>query len=91
MSNVLPSPSMAIPKTRGERDSDSSFGCDSGFSCDECLENFELFARHEFFSIEKLSQSDWRRPIIEYLENLSRNTDRKIKYRALSYAWEMSC
>ena len=32
-----------------------------------------------------MSQSDWRKPIIEYLENPVGNTDRKIKYRALSY------
>ncbi|XP_050877489.1 uncharacterized protein LOC127081261 [Lathyrus oleraceus] len=29
--------------------------------------------------------SDWRKPIIEYLENPVRKTNRKVKYRALSY------
>lgn len=35
--------------------------------------------------MDNLSHSDWRKPIIEYLENPVGNTDRKIEYRALSY------
>lgn len=80
VSNVLSSPNMAIPKNvLGEGDSDISF------SCDRFLEYFEIFARHEVFSIENLSQLDWRKPIIEYLENPIGNTNRKIKNMALSY------
>jgi hypothetical protein len=28
---------------------------------------------------------DWRKPIVEYLENLTGDVARKIKYRALNY------
>ncbi|XP_050876224.1 uncharacterized protein LOC127079917 [Lathyrus oleraceus] len=79
--NAPSSPNMAIPRIVGEGDADNSFNYDEGID-DECLENFAV---HKVFSIENLSQSDWRRPIIEYLENPVRNTDRKIKYMALSY------
>lgn len=87
VSNIPSLPYMEIPKTRGEEDSDGSFSCDNSFSSGKCLENFEFnfFARHEVLAIENLSQSDWRIPIIEYLENPVRNTDMKIKYKALSY------
>lgn len=42
-------------------------------------ENFENF------SIEILSNNDWRKPIVEFLENPTGIIDRKIKYKALSY------
>ncbi|XP_050918904.1 uncharacterized protein LOC127136387 [Lathyrus oleraceus] len=74
VSNFSPSPNMAIPKTRGTKVFSNKF-----------LEIFKKIARHEVFAIYNLSQSDWRKPIIEYLENPFKNTDRKIKYRALSY------
>ncbi|XP_050915567.1 uncharacterized protein LOC127130640 [Lathyrus oleraceus] len=86
VSNVPSSPNMDIQKTRGEDNPDDSVNCDEGFD-DKGLDNseFENFVRHEVFTIGNLSPSDWRKPIIEYLENPVRNTDRKIKYRALSY------
>ncbi|KAK2366564.1 hypothetical protein QL285_079929 [Trifolium repens] len=68
---------------------------------DEFAENFENFENENFylqnvdmhvksfvtgiFVIDNLSDTDWRKPIVEYLENPSGITDRKTKYRALSY------
>lgn len=77
---------MDILKTEGEDNPDGSVSRNKGFD-DECLKKFELdnFARHEVFAIEKLPPSDWRKSIIEYLENPVGNIDKKIKYRALSY------
>ncbi|KAK2443828.1 protein NYNRIN [Trifolium repens] len=43
------------------------------------LENFQIF------SIDNLSDNDWRKPRVDYLRNPTGNVDRKIKYRALSY------
>lgn len=40
---------------------------------------------HEFFSINSSSLTDWRKPIIDYLENPVGSTNIKTKYRALSY------
>ncbi|XP_050914748.1 uncharacterized protein LOC127129639 [Lathyrus oleraceus] len=42
---------------------------------------------HVFFVVNSSSPTDWRKPIIEYLENPVGGTDRKTKYRALSYVW----
>ena len=39
----------------------------------------------EIFVINNLSDNDWRKPIVSYLENPDETTCRKIKYRALSY------
>ncbi|XP_058733168.1 uncharacterized protein LOC131604762 [Vicia villosa] len=39
----------------------------------------------EVLAIDALTNTDWRIPIIEYLKDPSLNTDRKTKYRALSY------
>ncbi|XP_058774553.1 uncharacterized protein LOC131648840 [Vicia villosa] len=39
----------------------------------------------EVLAIDTLTSTDWRTPIIEYLKDPSVNTDRKTKYRALSY------
>jgi ribonuclease HI len=39
----------------------------------------------EIFVIDNLSDDDWRKPIVKYLENPAGITDRKVKYRALSY------
>ncbi|PNX61525.1 hypothetical protein L195_g052504, partial [Trifolium pratense] len=39
----------------------------------------------EIFVIDNLVDSDWRQPIVNYLENPVGTTERKIKYRALSY------
>ncbi|XP_058784569.1 uncharacterized protein LOC131659384 [Vicia villosa] len=39
----------------------------------------------EVLAIDTLTNTDWRSSIIEYLKDSSLNTDRKTKYRALSY------
>ncbi|XP_058752767.1 uncharacterized protein LOC131625945 [Vicia villosa] len=39
----------------------------------------------KLLAIDTLTNTDWRTPIIEYLKDPSLNTDRKTKYRALSY------
>lgn len=40
---------------------------------------------YEVFSIDNMSNGDWRRPIMEYMENLVQTMDQKVKYRPLSY------
>jgi hypothetical protein len=48
------------------------------------VENFaENFL--EIFVIDNLPNDDWRKPIVEYLENPTGITDRKTKYRSLNY------
>ena len=42
-------------------------------------ENFEILA------IDNLTDEDWRKPIVNYLENPITYADRKVRYRALSY------
>lgn len=56
---------------------------------EECQETYgvEEAWEHGIFAINSTSLTDWRKPIIEYLENLVGSTDRKTKYRALSYVW----
>src|SRR3954463_7020209 len=53
------------------------------------LENSQLrFANKEEFevlNIDSLADTDRRRPIVNYLKDPSTDTDRKVKYRALSY------
>ncbi|XP_045791623.1 uncharacterized protein LOC123886340 [Trifolium pratense] len=39
----------------------------------------------EIFVIDNLVDNDWRKPIVNYLENPVGTTERKVKYRALSY------
>ncbi|XP_045810889.1 uncharacterized protein LOC123905327 [Trifolium pratense] len=39
----------------------------------------------EIFVIDNLTDNDWRQPIVNYLENPAGITERKVKYRALSY------
>jgi hypothetical protein len=42
-------------------------------------ENFENFSENlEIFVIDNLPNNDWRKPIVEYLENPTGTTDRKI-------------
>jgi len=45
----------------------------------------EMFDIFEVFAINNLPDNDWRKPIVDYLENLSDTVSRKIKYRSLSY------
>src|SRR3954464_7320042 len=53
------------------------------------LENSQIgFANKEEFevlNIDSLADTDWRSPIVNYLKDPSSDTDRKVKYRALSY------
>lgn len=42
-------------------------------------ENFEIL------EMDCLVDEDWRKPIMEYLENPTASTERKVKHRALSY------
>ncbi|KAK2444268.1 protein NYNRIN [Trifolium repens] len=52
------------------------------------LQNVDLHVKSfvtEIFVIDNLSDTGWRKPIVKYLENPSGITDRKTKYRALSY------
>ncbi|XP_057418119.1 uncharacterized protein LOC130712297 [Lotus japonicus] len=35
--------------------------------------------------IDNITPNDWRKPIVEYLQNSVGSTDRRVKYRALSY------
>lgn len=42
-------------------------------------ENFEILA------IDSLGDEDWRKPIVEYLENPTTFVERKVRYHALSY------
>lgn len=86
MSDVPPPPGMNIQGTRGKDNPDGSVSCYEGFD-DEYLKNFEFenFVRHEVFAIGNSSPSDWRKLILEYLENPVGNTNRKTKYRALGY------
>ena len=37
------------------------------------------------FVIDNLSNNDWRKPIVEFLQNPTGSTDRKVKYTELSY------
>ncbi|XP_050889417.1 uncharacterized protein LOC127094654 [Lathyrus oleraceus] len=75
-----------IQEAKGEDILDGSVSCSEGFN-DERLEDFEFenLWGHEAFAVINSSPLDWRKPILEYLENPVGNTDRKIKYRALSY------
>ncbi|XP_050876735.1 uncharacterized protein LOC127080459 [Lathyrus oleraceus] len=61
----------------------------SGETNEECQETcgVEEAWEHEVFSINSSLPTDWRKPIIDYLENPVGSTVRKTKYRALSYVW----
>ena len=39
----------------------------------------------EILTVDDEGESDWRKPLVDYLRNLVGSTNRKIKYRALSY------
>lgn len=39
----------------------------------------------EILAIDNLTDGDWRKPIVEYLQNPTASIDRKTRYRALSY------
>ncbi|XP_050914990.1 uncharacterized protein LOC127129933 [Lathyrus oleraceus] len=54
---------------------------------EECQEacRVEKSWEHGVFTVKSSSSIEWRKPIVEYLENPVGGTDRKTKYRALSY------
>jgi hypothetical protein len=41
--------------------------------------------KFEIFAIDNMLDDDWRKPIVEYLENITGDVAWKIKYRALNY------
>ncbi|XP_050890477.1 uncharacterized protein LOC127095895 [Lathyrus oleraceus] len=86
VSDVPPPLSANIQEAKGKDNLDGSVSYYEGFD-DERLEDFEFenFWRHEVFAVGNSSPSYWRKPILEYLENPVGSTNRKIKYRALSY------
>ena len=46
------------------------------------------YTDHENFEIsfiDNLTEQDWRKPVVDYLQNSAASTERKINYRALSY------
>jgi hypothetical protein len=59
-----------IPKIGGAGASDK---------CTQCTNLVEIFV------IDNLNDDDWRKPIVNYLENPDGTTCRKIKYIALTY------
>lgn len=62
---------------------DRNDNCDEGFD-EERPKDFGFERGHGVFTINNSLPIDWRKPILEYLENPVGSTDRKIKYRALS-------
>ncbi|WJX12139.1 hypothetical protein P8452_02668 [Trifolium repens] len=69
---------LSMPKLVGA-DVPQGNGQDTTYDCDENSEIFEIFA------IDNLSDNDWRKQLVEYLRDPNGTTNRKIKYRALSY------
>ncbi|XP_045802475.1 uncharacterized protein LOC123896075 [Trifolium pratense] len=45
----------------------------------------DIYDEFQVFVIDNLVNGDWRKPIVEYLENPIGNAPRKIKYRASNY------
>lgn len=74
----------SMPPTEDVLDENVSHG---GGPYEECQETrgVEEAWEHEVFFIDSSSPIDWKNPIIDYLENPVGSTDRKTKYRALSY------
>lgn len=54
---------------------------------EECQEAciVDNYGGHGVFTVNNSSPMDWRKPIVEYLENPIGSADRKTKYKALSY------
>ncbi|WJX27586.1 hypothetical protein P8452_16393 [Trifolium repens] len=92
ISNEISSGKLSMPKHLGadEQNFQENFKNFESFEHFESsnLQNvnmhFESFVT-EIFVIDNLSDTDWRKPIVNYLENPSGITDRKLKYKALSY------
>ena len=51
----------------------------------EELDSNEPYVYPEIFVIDNLSNNDWKKPIVEYLQNPSGTVSRKTKYRAVNY------
>ncbi|WJX26318.1 hypothetical protein P8452_15256 [Trifolium repens] len=95
ISNASLSEELSMPKHLGA-DNHSFHENFENFENSESFENlessnlqnvgmhFESFVT-EIFVIDNLSDTDWRKPIVKYLENPSGITDRKVKYKVLSY------
>ncbi|XP_058741269.1 uncharacterized protein LOC131613635 [Vicia villosa] len=69
-------PALSIAKIRGK--------CERKNEGLETHESGEIF-EFEIFAIDNMTHADWRKPLIQYLNIPVGVTDRKIKYRALSY------
>jgi hypothetical protein len=68
-----PPTKLSMPKlmgVEGESDSNESY-------------TYPKFSYPEIFAIDYLSHNDWRKPIVEYLENPSDAFSRKTRYRAI--------
>ena len=46
---------------------------------------YPKFSYPEIFTIDNLSNNDWRKPVVDYLENPSGTVSQKTIYSALSY------
>jgi len=69
-----PSTELSMPKlvgAEGELDSSESH-------------SYPDYSYPEIFSIENSSNNDWRKPMVEYLQNPTSTVSRKTKYKALS-------
>lgn len=76
----------SIPPTKDVIDENISRGGEPNEECQE-TRGVEEAWEHGVFAINSSSLTDWRKSIIDYLENPVRSTDKKTKYRALSYVW----
>jgi hypothetical protein len=48
-------------------------------------ENQEVFANDVCAFGSDLAEDDWRKEIVDYLENPSRNVSRKLRYKAIKF------
>jgi len=70
-----PSTKLSMPKlvgAEGESDSNEAYA-------------YPKFSYPEIFAIDNLLDNEWKKPIVEYLENPSGTVSRKTRYRSLSY------
>src|SRR6266487_1711157 len=72
--NDLLSPNLSMPKLVGANIPQETI--------DNKCHDEEKF---QILAIDNLTNADWRKPIVDYLQNPTSDTARKIKYRALSY------
>jgi hypothetical protein len=48
-------------------------------------ENQEVFANDVYSFRSDLAEDDWRKEIVDYLENPSRKVSRKLRYKAIKF------